>query len=494
MLEIKVSKFFSSSIFLSTLIVIKLCAISCYISACAQSTVGLTNHNYLNLPDFTSIVEKVESSVVNIRTMTNITSRESNNGFNNNDPYDFFRWFFGPQLQQPIPIYPPQTNEEKIIPRGMGSGFFISNDGYILTNNHVIMDSTEIIVTLDDGKEFIAKIVGTDDRTDIALLKIESNNTKPVSIGKVDLIRKGQWVLAIGSPFGLDSTVTAGIVSAIGRDTGYYLSFIQADVAVNPGNSGGPLLNLNGEVIGVNSQIISRSGGFMGISLSIPIDEAMRVAEQLQSSGKVIRGRIGVHIGEISREVADALGLIKPYGALVSYVEDGSPADIAGVLAGDVILSFNNENIKKYTDLPRIVGQTKPGSKSTLGVFRHGKRIILDIKIGEVQSDTTYIAENSNGLDKDSVVFDIIGLKVSNIPDDICSNLRINGGVLVKGSFGNAASCGLRQGDIILAINEYCVNGVKDFGKYLNTLNKNKSIALLVRRGEQTQWIPIKFK
>lgn len=493
MLEIKVSKFFSSRIFLSALIIIKLCSASCYISACAQSVESLTNNHSLNLPDFTSIVEKVESSVVNIRTMTNTSNRDGNNGFNN-DPYDLFRWFFGPQLQQPIPIYPPQTNEEKIIPRGMGSGFFISNDGYILTNNHVIIDSTEIIVTLDDGKEFTAKVVGTDDRTDIALLKINSKNTKPVSIGKVDLVKKGQWVLAIGSPFGLDSTVTAGIVSAIGRDTGDYLSFIQADVAVNPGNSGGPLLNLNGEVIGVNSQIVSRSGGFMGISLSIPIDEAMRVADQLRLSGKVTRGRIGVHIGEISKEVADALGLKNPYGALVSYVENGSPADIAGILAGDVILSFNNNDIKKYTDLPRMVGQTKPGSKATLSVFRHGKKIILDIKIGEIQSDRTCINEKNSELDKDSVIFNNIGLKVSEVPDDICSSLRINGGVLVKGSFGTAASCGLRQGDIILAINEYCINGVKDFGRYLKSLSNSKSLALLVRRGEQTQWIPIKLK
>ncbi|AGF49161.1 Do family serine endopeptidase [Candidatus Kinetoplastidibacterium galati] len=492
MLEIKVSKFSSSRIFLSTLIIIKLCIAQCYISSYAQTIVGLTNNHSLNLPDFTSIVEKVESSVVNIRTMTNITNRDSS-GFNN-DPYDFFRWFFGPQLQQPIPIYPPQTNEEKTIPRGMGSGFFISDDGYILTNNHVVIDSTEIIVTLDDGKEFTAKVIGADDRTDIALLKIDSKNTKPVSIGRVDLVKKGQWVLAIGSPFGLDSTVTAGIVSAIGRDTGEYLSFIQADVAVNPGNSGGPLLNLNGEVIGVNSQIISRSGGFMGISLSIPIDEAMRVADQLRLSGKVIRGRIGVHIGEISKEVADALGLIKPYGALVSYVEHGSPADIAGVVAGDVILSFNNENIKKYTDLPRIVGQAKPGSKSTLIVFRHGKKIMLDIKIGEFQFDKACIVENNHELDKDSVVFDNIGLKVSNLPNDICSSLRINGGLLVKGSFGISASCGLKQGDIILAINEYCINGVKDFEKHLKALSKSKSIALLVRRGEQTQWVPIKFK
>ncbi|AFZ83763.1 serine protease MucD 1 [Candidatus Kinetoplastibacterium blastocrithidii (ex Strigomonas culicis)] len=444
------------------------------------------------MPDFTNIVEKVESSVVNIRTMTNIANRDASNNFNN-DPYDFFRWFFGPQLQQPVPIYPPQVNEEKIIPRGMGSGFFISDDGYILTNNHVIIDATEIIVTLYDGKEFIAKVVGTDDRTDIALLKIDNKNTKPLSIGSVNFVRKGQWVLAIGSPFGLDSTVTAGIVSAIGRDTGDYLSFIQADVAVNPGNSGGPLLNLNGEVIGVNSQIISRSGGFMGISLSIPIDEAMRVAEQLRLSGKVIRGRIGVHIGEISKEVADALGLVNSYGALVSYVENGSPADLSGIIAGDVILSFNNENIKKHTDLPRIVGEAKPGSKSTLIVFRHGKKIKIDVKVGEIQSANSCIVDNNSNLDKGSIVFDSIGLKVADIPSDVCSNLRINGGVLVKKSFGIAASCGLKQGDMILAINEYCINGVKDFGKHIKTLCKNRSLALLVRRGEQTQWIPIKF-
>ena len=292
------------------------------------------------LPDFTQVIEATEGSVVNIRTTEAVPVRRSPMGPGDGDPSELFRWFFGPDFAPPgfgpqqnpraRPKSPP-SQAERTVPRGIGSGFVISDDGYILTNNHVVDNSNGIFVTMTDGKEYKAKVIGTDARTDVALIKIEASGLKPMPIGDSTTLRKGQWVLAIGSPFGLDSTVTAGIVSAINRDTGDYLPFIQTDVAVNPGNSGGPLINLQGEVVGVNSQIVSRSGGFMGISLAIPIDEVMRVVEQLKAHGKVTRGRIGVQITEVQDEVAKALGLEKGQGALVSNVEADGPAAKAGV-------------------------------------------------------------------------------------------------------------------------------------------------------------------
>src|SRR5690554_3233402 len=325
--------------------------------AVAQSSSAPT----LSLPDFTEIVAKTEASVVNIRTTEAVRVR--NRGSRGNDPYDMFRWFFGPDfmppgLDEPDRRSAPPTEQERTVPRGVGSGFIISDDGYILTNNHVVARANGIFVTLTSGKEYPAEIVGTDPRTDVALIKIDAKGLEPMKIGESATLKKGQWVLAIGSPFGLESTVTAGIVSAINRDTGDYLPFIQTDVAVNPGNSGGPLINLNGEVVGVNSQIISQSGGFMGISLSIPIDDAMQVVDQLKENGKVTRGRIGVQIGEVAGEVAKALGLENYSGALVSNVEQGGPSDKAGIQAGDVIIGFDGSEIKKWSDLPRIVGQT----------------------------------------------------------------------------------------------------------------------------------------
>src|SRR5690554_6789001 len=310
--------------------------------AVAQSSSAPT----LSLPDFTEIVAKTEASVVNIRTTEAVRVR--NRGSRGNDPYDMFRWFFGPDfmppgLDEPDRRSAPPTEQERTVPRGVGSGFIISEDGYILTNNHVVARSNGIFVTLTSGKEYQAEIVGTDPRTDVALIKIDAKNLESLPIGDSNALKKGQWVLAIGSPFGLDSTVTAGIVSAINRDTGDYLPFIQTDVAVNPGNSGGPLINLAGEVVGINSQIISQSGGFMGISLAIPIDEVMRVVEQLKEHGKVTRGRIGVQIGQVSADVAKAIGLGEARGAMVSNVDPDGPAADAGVRSGDVITKFDGK-------------------------------------------------------------------------------------------------------------------------------------------------------
>ena len=446
------------------------------------------------LPDFTGIVEKVEPAVVNIRTTATVPVRGGPGG--GNDPYELFRWFFGPDFQPPGPApgqrrkQPQPQPEERTIPRGVGSGFFISADGYILTNNHVISDATDIYVTLTDGREFKAKVIGSDDRTDVALIKIDAKDMTPLTIGDPKTLKKGQWVLAIGSPFGLDSTVTAGIVSAIGRDTGEYLPFIQTDVAVNPGNSGGPLLNLQGEAVGINSQIISRSGGFMGISLAIPIDEAMRVVDQLRATGKVTRGRIGVQIGEVGKDVADAIGLPRAEGALVSGVEAEGPAESAGVQPGDVILKCNGEPIKRWSDLPRIVGETKPGTSAKMDVWRKGRNVTLSVKVAELKSDRS-AATADEGKQAEPTAENHLGLGVVDVPSDTQRKLRIKGGAQVRVAEGAAAQAGLQEGDIVLAVNDTDVTDAAQFNKLVSRLDKKKAAGLLVRRGDQTQWVAV---
>ncbi|MFY3964080.1 DegQ family serine endoprotease [Achromobacter ruhlandii] len=460
----------------------------------AQTPSAATPTPTVALPDFTSIIEKADPAVVNIRTTATVPIRGVGPG--GNDPAELFRWFFGPDFQPPGQQSPnprqrpqPQQPEERTVPRGVGSGFFISDDGYIMTNNHVVSDATDIYVTLTDGREFKAKVIGTDERTDVALIKIEAKDMTPLVIGDPKKLKKGQWVLAIGSPFGLDSTVTSGIVSAIGRDTGEYLPFIQTDVAVNPGNSGGPLINLAGEVVGINSQIISRSGGFMGISLAIPIDEAMRVVDQLRATGKVARGRVGVQIGEVGKDVAEAIGLPKAEGALVSSVEADGPAEQAGVQPGDVILTFNKEPIKRWSDLPRIVGETKPGTRADMEVWRKGKKMTLSVKVGEIPVDKA--APGKKGAPPAPEVTNALGLGVIDVPADVQKKLRIKGGVQVKVAEGAAAKAGLQEGDIVLALNDTDVTGAKQFAELVGKLDKGRAVGLLVRRGEQTQWVAV---
>src|SRR5690606_17987002 len=308
---------------------------------------------------------------------------------------EFFRRFFGipvPPGQNPAPRgRAPQQEEE--VPRGVGSGFIISPDGYLLTNAHVVDGADEVYVTLTDKREFHAKIVGVDTRTDVAVVKIDGSNLPRLTIGDPSRIRVGEWVIAIGSPFGLENTVTAGIVSANARDTGDYLPLIQTDVAVNPGNSGGPLINMRGEVVGLNSQIYSRSGGYMGISFAVPIDEAMRIAEQLKTTGKVTRGRIGVQIGEVTKEVAESLGLQRAHGALVQRIEPDAPAAKAGMEAGDIILRFNGTIIEKSSDLPRLVGRTAPGTQASVTVWRRGAARDLSITIAEMEPEQPPVTE-----------------------------------------------------------------------------------------------------
>src|SRR5579863_1662536 len=388
-----------------------------------------------NLPDFTDLVDKVGPAVVNIRTTTRVSSGSGARGglppgMDDGDMSEFFRRFFG------IPL--PQSPQSPGTPRGgdnggsgsggsqdspdngdaeqnsgVGSGFILSADGYVMTNAHVVDDADTIYVTLTDKREFKARLIGVDERTDVAVVKINATNLPAITIGDSNKVRVGEWVLAIGSPFGLDNTVTAGIVSAKGRDTGDYLPFIQTDVAVNPGNSGGPLINMAGEVIGINSQIYSRTGGFMGISFAIPIDEAMRVADQLKTSGKVTRGRIAVAIGEVTKDVADSLGLPKAQGALVSSVESGGPADKAGVQPGDIILKFNGQNVETATDLPRMVGDTKPGTKATITVWRKGQTRDLPVTIAEMQPDKTTKADDKKPPVPKQRATNVLGLAVS---------------------------------------------------------------------------------
>ena len=321
-----------------------------------------------SLPDFTELVERVGPAVVNIRTSERGRQAAAGGGGAEVDPNveEFFRRFGIPLPGGPGQRRGPRGGDEEPQQRGVGSGFILSADGFVMTNAHVVDGADEVVVTLTDKREFKARIVGADRRTDVAVVKLEATGLPFVKMGDSDKLKVGEWVVAIGSPFGLDNTVTAGIVSAKGRDTGDYLPFIQTDVAINPGNSGGPLLNMKGEVVGINSQIFSRSGGYMGIAFAIPIADALRVSEQLRTNGRVIRGRIGVQIAPVTKEVAESIGLGKPAGALVQNAEAGGPADKAGIEAGDIITKVDGKVVEKSGDLPRLIGNTKPGTKTTL--------------------------------------------------------------------------------------------------------------------------------
>ena len=362
-----------------------------------------------------------------------------------------------------------------------------------MTNAHVVEGATEVIVTLTDKREFKARIVGTDKRTDVAVVKIEASGLPAVRIGDTSRLRVGEWVMAIGSPFGLDNTVTAGIVSAKQRDTGDYLPFIQTDVAINPGNSGGPLINMRGEVVGINSQIYSRSGGFMGISFAIPIDEAMQVSDQLRATGRVTRGRIGVQIGQVTRDVAESIGLGKQQGALVTGVESGSPADKAGIEAGDIIIRFDGKSIDKLADLPRMVGNTKPGTRSTVTVFRRGQSKDLSIVIAEVEPDKTAVkTSDREPRSKSSAAAQQLGLTISDLSEAQKKELKLRGGVRVDAASDAAARAGLREGDVILAIANAEVANVKDFEAAVARADKGKPVNVLFRRGEWAQYALIR--
>ncbi len=435
------------------------------------------------LPDFTTLVEKQGTAVVNVSTSQTVENA-SRIPVPEDDPfYDFFRRFGPPDG--------PREYETQ----SLGSGFIISADGFILTNSHVVAAADDITVKLSDKREFKAKVIGVDKRTDVAVIKIEATGLPHVRIGNPDALKVGEWVLAIGSPFGFENTVTAGIVSAKGRSLPQenYVPFIQTDVAINPGNSGGPLFNMNGEVVGINSQIYSRTGGFMGLSFAIPIDVAMDIADQLRTSGRVQRGRIGVVIQEVTKELAESFGLARAEGALVNSVEKGGPADKAGIEASDVILEFNGIKVGTSGDLPRIVGQTKPGAKVVVKVWRKGKEKNITITVGEISDDQAAGRPQPAPSDQAGNVIGKLGLTVSNLSAREREQLGIDGGVLVEKVEGPGARAGLRRGDVVLALNNNDVESVEQFKRLMNDYQNARSVALLVRRGQGAIYVPIRL-
>lgn len=443
------------------------------------------------LPDFTDLVDRVGPAVVNIRTTEKVQQNQGVAGMDE-DQLEFFRRFFGMPVpkQAPAPKNRKQAPQEEEVPRGVGSGFIISADGYVMTNAHVVEGASEVYVKLTDKREFKAKLIGSDKRSDIAILKIEASKLPKINIGDSDKIRAGEWVIAIGSPFELDNTVTAGIVSAKARDTGDLLPLIQTDVAVNPGNSGGPLINMRGEVIGINSQIYSRSGGYMGISFAIPIDEAMRVAEQLKAGGRVTRGRIGVRLAEVSKEVAESLGLPKAQGVQIAQVEPGSPAEKAGLQDGDVVLKYNGQTVEKSVDLVRLVSMTKPGAKSSMTVWRKGAVKEVSIVVAEMEPDkTTAKAEKKGKLDP---AVNPLGLYVSDLNEAQRKDLPGNAGVVVESVDGAALAAGLQPGDYILSLNQNDIKDAKQFNALCAKLDSKKAAVILVKRDNISRFILLK--
>ena len=452
-----------------------------------------------NLPDFADLAEKQGPSVVNISTTTTVRQESRSPQMPNipeDDPaFELFRRFFPPGPNGGMPGQPPREQES----HSLGSGFVISNDGYILTNAHVVDGADEVTVKFSDKREFKARVIGADKRTDVALIKIEGRSLAPVQLGDPNKLRVGEWVVAIGSPFGFESTVTAGIVSAKGRSLPQenFVPFIQTDVAINPGNSGGPLFNLKGEVVGINSQIYSRTGGFMGLSFAIPIDVAMDIAEQLKSGGKVTRGRIGVVIQEVTKELAETFGLPKPAGALVSAVDPEGPAAKAGVEAGDIILKFNGKPIATSGDLPRTVAGVKPGSRSTMQVWRKGAARELGVTVAELSDDEGAPQRSPQRKRNDRAPQNIgkLGLGLSELGGAQKRQLDVKAGVMVEEVLqgGLAAKAGLRRGDVILQVNDEEVKSIDQFNTLLSQFEKRKRVALRVKRGDGTLFVPLQL-
>nr|WP_229256076.1 Do family serine endopeptidase [Duganella fentianensis] len=456
----------------------------------------------VGLPNFADLVDQVGPAVVNIRTLERPKSGRmgAQGQIGEEELQELLRRYFGGALPLPggkaVPRGRRQAPSEEPVPRGVGSGFILSADGYVMTNAHVIDGADEVLVTLTDKREFKAKVLGADASTDVAVLKIEGSDLPFLVLGSSEKIRVGEWVIAIGSPFNLENTVTAGIISAKQRDTGEYLALIQSDVAVNPGNSGGPLINMRGEVIGINSQIATLSGGYSGISFAIPIDEALRVSEQIKKSGKVTRGRMGVKIAEVSKDVAESLGLKSAQGALVSQVEAGSPADKAGVKPGDIILKFNGTPINRSSDLPRLVGSTPLDARLTITLWRQGKQLELPISVadldGEKQAKAGAAKGKGEGAAAAKTAADVLGLRVSDLTAEQKKVLGVGGGVLVDAAEGVADEAGLEEGDVLLQVNNTEIRDARQFHAVVAKLDSKKSVVLLVRRGEQSQFIFIR--
>jgi len=443
---------------------------------------GTANVQARALPDFTELVEQTSDAVVNISTIQKVKTGRMHlpEGMEIPDmpegsPFgDLFKHFFGEQGGNGE----PREREAK----SLGSGFIISKDGYVMTNNHVVKDAEEVIVRLHDRREVKAEIIGADERSDIALLKIKADNLPIAKIGKSEALKVGEWVLAIGSPFGFDRSATAGIVSAKGRalPRENYVPFIQTDVAINPGNSGGPLFNLDGEVVGVNSQIYSRTGGYMGLSFSIPIEVAMDVADQLKQHGKVSRGWLGVLIQDVTLELAESFGMSKPQGALVAKVMPDSPAGDADLQVGDIIVGFNGRDIDRSSSLPPVVGSTPVGKKVPVKVIRQGRSQTLWVKLGELPDEDVQIAKAE---ESKTTSDNRLGVQVADLTAEQRKELDLEGGVLVEQVADGAASeAGIRRGDIILRIDSELVMDVDQLETMIKKLPAGKSVAILIQR------------
>jgi serine protease Do len=456
------------------------------LSGAQAQTSAETRHG---LPDFADLAERQGRVVVNISTTQIVRNRPGQLPFQLDEEDPFFEFFrrFG------VPQGIPRESER----HSLGSGFLISPDGYILTNAHVIDGADEVKVRLNDKREFTARVIGADRRTDVALIKIEATGLPSAALGNPDKLRVGEWVVAIGSPFGFENSVTSGIVSAKGRSLPQetYVPFIQTDVAVNPGNSGGPLFNLNGEVVGINSQIYSRSGGYMGVSFAIPIDVAMEIQGQLRATGHVSRGRIGVVIQEVTRELAESFGLEKPAGALVSTVEKDGPADQAGILPGDVILRFNGKAIASSSDLPRVVATSKPGSKASVYLWRKGAGKDVSLTVGEIRDEEATPRRRAGRAPSERET-NRLGLVVSELSPEVRRRLGVGGGLVIEEIRSNTARADLRPGDILLALIHKGVStelkSAEQFDKLLAQFGKSTNITFLVRRGDAQTFVTLK--
>ncbi|SDT97019.1 serine protease Do [Pseudomonas pohangensis] len=449
---------------------------------------------HAELPEFTKLVEMASPAVVNISTTQKAAPRNAGAGLQQMPDLEglppMFREFFErmPQMQ------PRQDQRQQPEAQSLGSGFIISADGYVLTNNHVVADADEIMVRLADRSELEAKLIGADPRTDVALLKVEAKGLPTVKLGNSDDIKVGEWVLAIGSPFGFDHSATSGIISAKGRSlpNENYVPFIQTDVAINPGNSGGPLFNLDGEVIGINSQIFTRSGGYMGVSFAIPIDVAMAVADQLKAGGKVNRGWLGVMIQEVNKDLAESFGLDKPAGALIAQVLEDGPAAKGGVQVGDVILQVNDQPVIMASDLPHLIGALKPGEKVQLQVLRNGNSKSLSLAVGALPADGDEpLAANAAAPQHND---NRLGVSVDALSAEQKNELDIQAGVMVKSvAEGPAAMIGLRPGDVITHLNNQPITSVAQFQTVVKQLPANRSVSMRVLRQGRASFITFKL-
>lgn len=434
------------------------------------------------LPDFSAMVRAYGPAVVNITTKGLVKTsarggqlRGNPFGGDGDDPFSqFFRGF-------------PQQQPDAEAVRGAGSGFIVGADGVILTNAHVVADAKEVTVKLTDRREFTARVIGQDAKSDVAVLKIDAKDLPTVKLGDPEKLQVGEWVVAIGAPFGFENSVTQGIVSAKGRTLpdGSYVPFLQTDVAINPGNSGGPLFNLNGEVVGINSQIYSRTGGFQGVAFSIPIDVAMNVSKQLQASGHVARGRLGVTIQEVNQDLAQSFGLSRPQGALVSKIDKDGPADRAGLQPGDVILSLDGKALQTTGELPAAVAQMQPGTKIELTVWREGRERKLNAKLGEME-DPQQASNDSN--DKQDAPGGRLGVAVRPLTSDEQKQVDVKGGLLVENVAAAAAAAGLRPGDIVISANGKAIDSVKQLREITSKADR---LALLIQRGEARIFVPV---